>query len=182
MGGSPADTLHAFAAQLAIFQALLLAASAVHKAARWSHSITVVRHFAGVPRALAPPALCAVVVAELIAAALLVTPSYRTSGAVLAALLWSSYLALIIRAIVERRRDVDCGCSFGPMTRPLGSFHIARNTVLAGFAVGLAAVSAQGEGVPAQASQILAGFALLALYSAWDQVMAVAPLRRGELL
>jgi hypothetical protein len=36
--------------------------------------------------------------------------------------------------------------------------------------------------VPVTASEVLAACALLALYGALDQVMALQPLRRGELL
>jgi hypothetical protein len=91
------------------------------------------------------------------------------------------YGALIVRAIVQGRRDVDCGCSFGPAVKPLGSFQVARNLVLAAVAVFIAAVSAFHGAVPTQGTFLLGGLALLALYGALDQVMALQPLRSGEL-
>jgi hypothetical protein len=174
--------VQSFAAQMAAFQATLLAASAVHKAARWTHSLTVMRQFAGVPEALAAFSLGAATVVELTAGALLMVPAYRMTAAVLAALIWTLYLALIVRAVVQGRRDVDCGCSFGPTSRPLGSYQITRNVVLAAAAVSVACVSAFAGAVPVRATFVLGGLALVALYGALDQVMALQPLRSGELI
>jgi hypothetical protein len=167
---------------MATFQAMLLAAAAVHKAVRWTHSRNVMRQFAGVPGVLAGTSLGVATAVELAAGAQLLVPAYRTTGAVLAALIWTLYVALIVRAVVQGRRDVDCGCSFGPTSRPLGSFQIARNLVLAALAVFIAWVSASGGSVPAQGTFVLGGLALLTLYGALDQVMALQPLRSGELI
>jgi hypothetical protein len=175
------SAVQSFAAQMAVFQAMLLAASAVHKAVRWTHSRNVMRQFAGVPEVLAGSSLGVAIAVELAAGARLLVPAYRTTGAMLAALIWTLYVALIVRAVVQGRRDVDCGCSFGPTSRPLGSFQIARNLVLAALAMFIAWVSASGGSVPAQGTFVLGGLALLALYGALDQVMALQPLRSGEL-
>ena len=182
VGTSLAGAVQSFAAQAATFQAMLLAATAVHKAARWTHSRSVLRQFAGVPAVLAGPALGAATAAELAAGVLLMVPAHRATGAVLAALIWTLYLALIVRAIVQGRRDVDCGCSFGPASRPLGSFQISRNLVLAALALFVACVSAFLGTVATQGTFVLGGLALLALYGALDQVMALRPLRGGELI
>jgi Methylamine utilisation protein MauE len=182
MGASLGNAAQSFAIQMATFQAMLLAASAVHKVVRWSHSRNVMRQFAGVPRVLAGTSVGVATAVELAAGAWLLVPAYRATGAVLATLIWTLYLALIVRAIVQGRRDVDCGCSFGPTSRPLGSFQIARNLVLAALAAFIASVSAFGSTVPAQGTFLLGGLALLALYGALDQVMALQPLRSGELI
>jgi hypothetical protein len=179
--------LQLFAVQLAIFEALLFAASAAHKALRWQQAEIVVRQFAGVPPRLSAAALGWAIAIEMSAALLLIAPRGRVIGAGLAALIWASYLALIIRAIRQKRRDVDCGCSFGASSRPLGAFQLGRNTVLAGFALLIGGVSVMSGGVPAQEPRVLGslalgGLALLALYGALDQVMSLRPLRRGEVL
>jgi hypothetical protein len=180
------ETGQVLAAQLAVFQALLLAASAVHKASAWSHSLGVMRQFGGVPRSLASTALGTVIASEFVAASLLLVPSYRAAGAILAAALWTVYLGLILRAILQNRRDLECGCSFGlpsgASSRPLGVFQLVRNAVLTAMAVGIAGMSAVAGGVSVELSQVLGGVALLALYGALDQVMALQPLRSGELL
>jgi hypothetical protein len=90
-------------------------------------------------------------------------------------------LLLIVRAILQNRRDVDCGCSFGPAAGHLGAFQLARNATLALLAAGTW-LADRGGGVAISSSQILAGTALLALYGALDQVMGLKPLRTGEIL
>ena len=190
----PGETTTLLAAQAAAFQALLLAASAVHKMLRWNHLLTVLHRFAGLSVALAP-ALAGIVAVELAAAAMLWLPGLRLPGALLATAVWAASLVLILRAIRQDRADVDCGCSFGASRGRLGSYHVARNSVLLALALGVACASltdgpslAAGTWVPrgasttvvVQVSQVLAGFALLALYGALDQVLNLPPLRRGE--
>jgi hypothetical protein len=167
--------------QLAAFQALLLLASGLHKLARRGRTQSVIHDFAGVPRNLAPAVTVAVAVTEMLAGSLLWTPSHRAVGGALAALVWGGYLALILRAIAQGRRDVDCGCTFGATQRPLGVFQVMRNGVLVCVALLVTAGAAASHTGPVIASQILAAFSLLALYGALDQVMALTPLRRGEL-
>jgi hypothetical protein len=170
-----------FAAQMAAFEGWLLGAAAIHKAARWTHSLSVMRRFAGVPGALAAPALGAALALESAAAAMLLVGRGRAAGAVLAVLIFGLYAALIARAVAQGRRDVDCGCSFGPALRPLGAFQIARNLVLAALAAFIAGVAAHGGAVSGRATLAVGGLALLALYGALDQVMSLQPLRGGEL-
>jgi hypothetical protein len=178
---STAGVFELLVAQLAAFQAVLLLASGLHKLLRHARARAVVHEFAGVPRSLAPFAVAAAVAAEMLAAGLLCTAAHRAAGGVLAGLIWSAYLALILRSISHGRRDVDCGCTFGAEGRPLGTYPVVRNM---GLAV-MAAVVALGSASAAAAvigSQILAALALLALYCALDQVMALTPPRIGELL
>jgi Methylamine utilisation protein MauE len=167
--------------QLAAFVALLLAASAIHKVMRRERAVRVVHEFAGVPGSAAPWTVLGVTLGELLAGGLLFLPAYRLDGALLALVIFGAYLALILRAIVQGRRDVDCGCSFGPTRHALGAFEVARNSLLMIFAV-LLAVSSTSGGEPVSATQTLAAFALLALYGALDQVMSLQPMRRGEVV
>lgn len=178
---SLAGILQPLAVQLAVFLALLLGASGVHKLASWRRSRAVVERFGGVPAALALPMLCAVVGAELAAPCLLIVPATRDIGAMLAALLLSAYWLLIVRAIAQNRRNIDCGCSFGASS-PLGAFQVARNAILV-VAAGFVAVEAAGGGSGApEWSQVLGAIALLSIYGALDQVMSLQPLRGGEVL
>jgi len=165
-------------AQLAAFIALLLAASATHKWMRWLDSMRAVHEFAGVPRSAAAAALVAVGLAELFAAALLLGSVHRAGGAGLAALIWGTYLALMLRALAKGRRDVDCGCSFGGARHPLGAFEVSRNALLVLLALLLAFTPTVAQ-APVL-SRLLAAAALLALYGALDQVMALQPLRRAQ--
>jgi hypothetical protein len=176
-----AGVMHALAAQAAAFESLLLLASALHKAFKWAHFKSVVHEFGGVPKLLVPAVLAGVAALEACAAGLLLVPTLRTRGALLAALVWGAYLALIVRSILTGRRNADCGCSFGPTSSPLGSYHVARNSSLTGLAIGVALAGPATDGSGVRAAEVLAACALLALYGAMDQVMALQPLRDGRL-
>lgn len=170
-------------AQLAAFQAALLLASGVHKLIGRDRAQVVVHEFAGVPRRLAGFAAVVIAVVEVLAGSLLWTPSCRAVGAALATLIWGGYLFLILRAIARGRRDLDCGCTFGgAVQRPLGAFQVTRNVGLTGLALLVAAGSAANGAGWVSGPQILAAFALLALYGALDQVMGLMPPRSGVLL
>jgi hypothetical protein len=169
------------AAQLAAFLAFLLAASATHKWWRFQRTLEVIRDFAGVPSAASPAAAVTVGGVEWLAAALMLFPSYRVLGALLAAAILIVYLALIARWLNAGRRDVDCGCSFGPVRHSLGAFEVGRNALLAAMALFVAGASARGGPVIAL-SQLLAAAAMLALYGALDQVMGLRPMRNGVVL
>jgi hypothetical protein len=166
--------------QCAVFLALLMGASAIHKIGRWGRTLDAARDFAGVPAAAAIHAVVAACVLEVLSAALLMAPSYRQAGARLAAGLLALYLGLILRAIVLGRRDVDCGCSFGAPRRTLGFFEVGRNVLLLVLAALVAA--AGNAAAPATLSEVLAGVAFLTLYGALDQVMGLAPMRNGTVL
>ena len=178
-----ADVLRMLTAQLAWFLAILLGAAAVDKLVRWRHTISVAQRFAGAPEANAGAASAAAVGCELAAAVALAFPASRAAGAATAALLWTLYLGLLLRAFRSGRRDVDCGCSVGSQAagvhRPLGTFHVVRNGALVISALLVAALSVHGA-VGVLPSQVLAACAFLALYAAFDQTMLLRPLRSGE--
>jgi hypothetical protein len=188
---STAGVMALLVTPLAAFLALLLLASGLHKIIRRARSQAVVHEFAGVPRRLAPFAVVAAAAGELLAGVLLLTPAHRAIGGVLACLIWAAYLGLILRAIAQGRRDVDCGCTFGMAHRPLGAFQVTRNALLVGMSalvcvgshltMGAAAMGSPAAGYVV-VSEILAALALTALYGAVEQVMALMPPRGGVLL
>jgi hypothetical protein len=168
--------------QLAAGQALLLGASGLHKLIGRRRARVAAHEFAGVPRGLAPGAVAVLAMIELSAGVLLWIPPSRTAGAALAALIWGGYSWLLLRAVAQGRRDVDCGCSWGAAHRSLGAWQISRSAALAFLAVPVALVSALYGAAVIDATQILAACALLALYAALDHAMALEPPRAGELL
>jgi hypothetical protein len=120
--------------------------------------------------------------AEVLESLLLWIPSFRAAGAAIAGILWGGYWLLMLRAVAGGRRDVDCGCTFGSAHRTLGVFQIVRNGALAASAVLVAMVSGSYGATQIDAAQVLAAFALLALYGALDQAMALQAPRAGDLL
>jgi uncharacterized membrane protein YphA (DoxX/SURF4 family) len=167
-------------AQVAAFLAVLLIASAIHKTFGWRRTRAVVQDFGGVPRRAASAVALAVCAIEALAGALLILPDHRRAGAAFATVILGIYLALIARAVAVDRGVVDCGCSFGGGSRSLGKFEIVRNAVLLAAALLLLAAA---DGIATMApSQLLAACALLALYGAVDQLMALQPMRQGTAL
>ena len=172
-------------AQVAAFLAVLLIASAIHKTFGWRRTRAVVQDFGGVPRRAASAVALAVCAIEALAGALLILPDHRRAGAAFATAILGVYLALIARAVAVDRGVVDCGCSFGGgsrngRSRKLGKFEIVRNAVLLTAALLLLAGA---DGIATMApSQLLAACALLALYGAVDQLMALQPMRQGTAL
>jgi uncharacterized membrane protein YphA (DoxX/SURF4 family) len=167
-------------AQIAAFLAVLLIASAIHKTFGWRRTRAVVQDFGGVPRRAASAVALAVCAIEALAGALLILPDHRRAGAAFATVILGIYLALIARAVAVDRGVVDCGCSFGGGSRSLGKFEIVRNAVLLTAALLLLAGA---DGIATMApSQLLAACALLALYGAVDQLMALQPMRQGTVL
>lgn len=181
--------------QLACFLALLLSVAALHKLFWRSRALRAASEMTGMAWRSAGMAVSLATASELGAAGLLAIPAYRAAGALLAASIWSAYFALIARSIVIGRRDVDCGCSFGAAHRPLGRFELLRCASLSLLAVVVAAlcfasagrggasesVAGAGSGAAMLVSEALAAGAMLALYAALDHVMALGPLRPGEI-
>ena len=179
IAGAP-DIVGVLLAQIAAFLAVLFIASVIHTAFSWRRTRTVVEDFAGVPRQAASAAAFAACAIEALAGALLMLPDHRRAGAALAAAILGVYLVLIARAVALNRGGVDCGCSFGAGSRNLGKYEIVRNAVLLTIALLLLAYADAIASIAP--SQLLAACALLALYGAGDQLMALQPMRRGTVL
>jgi hypothetical protein len=192
--------------QLALFLALLLLLSAGHKLLRPTLAGRAVAALTGldaiplsgtIPRTgamrLSTLGAVAAALGEAVAALMIVLPTYRVPGAALAAVIWSGYLALLLRAVLAGRTLIDCGCSFGNSNRPLGSFQLARTLGLAVLAVLVAGLAYRTAGLDAYAaptaapstatnvSACLAALTLLGLYGALDRVMSLNPLRTGKM-
>ncbi len=167
--------------QLGLFAAFLLILSSGHKWLQPLRMRAAVQKLTGVRR-FASAGVAVVSLCEFCAGVLLLVPGTRHAGAILALLIWSAYFLLIARAWASGHRDLDCGCSFGSIHQRLGVFPLVRNVSLVG--IGLALV-----GYPTSfsdsltAERILVASALLALYAALDQVMALQPIRHtGEVI
>jgi hypothetical protein len=196
LDSSDAAILATLETEAAWFLALLLAGASLHKLFAPTRARRVAGDLLGWSRRGAAVAAATATATEGVAAACLIEASSRGVGALIAAALWALYLGLIGRAIIQGRRDLDCGCSFGRAHRPLGRWQLLRTAclcVLAAAVAGLAwdpgvhgaAIAAgsgpAGSGPAGFASEVLAALALLALYAALDHVLALAPLRAGAL-
>ncbi|MFF4622252.1 MauE/DoxX family redox-associated membrane protein [Nonomuraea jabiensis] len=117
-------------AYLAVAAALLIAAVGklrdVHGFAR------SVAGYQVLPAGLAGPAAVGLLVAELVAAGLLLAPGGRRWGAVVAGVLFTTFLAAMA-SVMRRRMAVDCGCFGGH--DPVGAGTLLRTGLLLVLAV-----------------------------------------------
>ena len=153
-------------AELALFLALLLAVSAGHKIVARDRLGQAAARLAGVPQPLGHALSNTAAAVELAAALALLFSDTRPIGALLAAVLWSGYALLLARRIGSR---LDCGCSLKRSEKPITALHPARAGLLAAFAVLVAFVPA----APATLLTPFAAAALLALYFAADELIAI---------
>lgn len=158
------------------FLAVLLIASALHKSLDRRRLAGSVEALIGVGGRLALLVLVLAALVEFAAGAALILPATRLYGAVAAAVIWSLYLRLILRAVGEGRADIDCGCAFGRRSAPLGLFEAGRNLTLVALAAATAAGAAHAPAVGAL--EALAGLGLFTLYVAIDQISALVPRER----
>lgn len=115
-------------AAVALFLALLLAASAVHKVTARDRLGAVVARLAGVPMPLGVLLLALAATVEGLAALALLVPGLQIGGALAAAALWTVYCLTLLR---QRGKVLDCGCDFVARERPVDLFAILRPALLA---------------------------------------------------
>lgn len=153
---------------LALFLAIVLAVAAAHKLAERARLAHATANLLRLSSAVAMPATMAAAAVEFAAALALLFPASRTTGAILAALLWAGYGAALVAA--RRRGDggIDCGCDFGARRTGIGRFTIARAFVLAG-AAGLLSLSPAGGGA-IDVQSIFAALAFVALLFAASEL------------
>lgn len=159
------------------FMALLLIASAAHKAIEPVRLRVATEAMTGLPRGAAWVLLLLAGGLEAGAGLSMLWPGLRPLACLAAAVVWGAYLVAIIRAMSAGRLSVDCGCAFGAGRRRLSLAHVNRNLLLFVLALFTATLSTLTR-VPAPAFDIhnlLAAVALFTLYVAADEIAAVKP-------
>lgn len=151
---------------LTLFLALLLAGSAAHKALARDRMVVAAARLTG----LRSQGLLALIVAgclELAAAAMLLLPALRPLGGLVAAGIWLTYSAALLR---QRGRTLDCGCDLVAREKPVDGPVITRPALLAALAV-LASTLPSVEGFALDTP--FAAVAFLALYLGASELLAI---------
>lgn len=152
-------------APVALFLALLLVGSAVHKAVAQDRLASVASRLTGL-RAQGITVLILAGTLEAVAAVCLVLPDLRNAGSLLAAAVWSAYAGALLR---HRGETLDCGCDLVVREKPVDWPVIARPAVLAAMAAFVSALPAAPIGIDAP----FAAAGLLALYLAASELLAI---------
>lgn len=153
-------------AALALFCAALLAASGLHKVLARERLAAATARLAGVSAVPAQLLLILAGTLELAAAALLLAPPLRMAGAVIAALVWSTYALALAR---RRGETLDCGCDLAARSKPVTTALVLR---AAGLAI-LAGVVAVLPETPFTLDAPFAAAGLLALYLGASELLAI---------
>jgi uncharacterized membrane protein YphA (DoxX/SURF4 family) len=111
--------------------ALLFGAAAVHKLADWRRFRAALGNYRLLPDPLVLAGAAAVVALEVAACVLLLLPSLRATGAVLAAALLALYAIAIGVNLARGRTSIDCGCLGVGHRAPITRWMAGRNLVLA---------------------------------------------------
>lgn len=150
---------------VALFLALLLAGSAVHKAIAHDRLASVASRLTGL-RAQGITLLIVAGTLEAVAAACLVVADLRDAGLLLATAVWSAYAVALLW---HRGETLDCGCDLVVREKPVDWPLIARPAVLAAMAAFVSTLPAAPIGVDAP----FAAAGLLALYLAASELLAI---------
>jgi hypothetical protein len=153
-------------AAVAIFLAIVLGMSAVHKFVAPERLGTAAAQLAGVPRVYGQMLSFSAAAIEGVAAVALLFQETRILGASLALGLWAGYAVLLW---LRRGQSLDCGCSFGKREKPVGLSAIVRVACLA--VLGMVSIMLPME--PVTVASLFAGLGFTALYLALDELMAI---------
>jgi len=114
---------------LALIQ--LFASAAWHKARDISGFSQIIASYQILPNTSKPSAALSIIAIEVIAAALIMIPSTRTTGAVLVAALLLGYALVMAINLLRNRRLLDCGCHFGQKKQSISWLLVVRNIAIA---------------------------------------------------
>jgi len=115
---------------ISICMSLMFGIAAVHKLKAVAVFRATMDEYQLVPLMLSGVVAVLLILAELLAAILVLVATVRTTGLVIMAVLLLIYTAGISINLLRGRRDIDCGCS-GPASRhELSGWLVLRNLVL----------------------------------------------------
>jgi hypothetical protein len=165
--------------QVAAFLAVLLAASALHKALNLRASAASAVLLAGLRPAWGGAAVALAMGLEAASGVGLATSAHRGAAALGALVVFGLYLLFLARAVLAGRTAIDCGCRFGGAAhRHIGAFELGRNAMLVLLAALVAIVASTGLTGGLGLRHVLVGLAGFAVYLAIEAVAGLEP-RRG---
>jgi hypothetical protein len=160
---------------LALFLALVLGTSALHKVRQPTRLGAAAANLAGVSDADGMTLARLAAAVESLAALALVIPTTRVGGAGIALVLWSTYALLVWRA-AARGAAFDCGCTLVRPKPGRDRLSPLSPLILALCAAGLAVLPVQG---PIQLQAAFAAAALVCLRFAAEEIAAAAQFNKG---
>lgn len=157
------------------FLVIVLARAAWHKYDRFLETVGFAQGYGVVPHAWVMPIVRALTLAEATTVLALILPQTRALGGLAAVGLFAGYGVLMATALMQGRREIDCGC--GGLPQIVSGFTLARNAVLVLLALNIAAWPGQVVVVrPLEAAVAIgAGLVLTAIYATIERLAAHIP-------
>jgi hypothetical protein len=161
---------------ISICMSLMFGFAAAHKLADLAVFKATIDEYQLIPLTLAGTVAALLMVAELLAAILVLVPAIRTYGLMIMAVLLFLYTAGIGINLLRGRRDIDCGCS-GPASRhELSGWLVLRNLVM--LSLVLLATSPLAQRPANWLDAVVVLFSVMVtsgLYMGMNQMLAQAP-------
>jgi hypothetical protein len=161
---------------ISICMSLMFGFAAAHKLANAAVFKATMDEYQLVPQMLSGTVAILLIVAELLAAILVLVPAIRTYGLMIMAVLLFLYTAGISINLLRGRRDIDCGCS-GPASRhELSGWLVLRNLVM--LSLVLLATSPMAQRPANWMDAVVVLFSVMVasgLYMGMNQLLAQAP-------
>ncbi len=157
------------------FLVIVLARALWHKVDRFLETVGFAQGYGAVPQDWVVPAVRALMLVEAATICALIVPQTRVWGGLAAAALFAAYGVLMARALLQGRREIDCGC--GGLPQVVSGFALARNAGLTLLAVILSALPGGTIAVrPHEAAAAIgAGLVLTAIYATIERLAAHIP-------
>ncbi len=161
---------------ISICMSMMFGFAAAHKLTDIAVFKATIVEYQLVPLMLSGTVAVILIVAELLAAILVLVPAIRTYGLMIMAVLLFLYTAGISINLLRGRRDIDCGCS-GPASRhELSGWLVLRNLVM--LSLVLLATSPLTQRPANWLDAVVVLFSVMVtsgLYMGMNQMLAQAP-------
>lgn len=162
------------------FLVIVLARAAWHKVDRFLETVGFAHGYGLVPDGWSGPIVRGLSVIEALTVLAMLVPGLRQAGGIAAAMLFAGYAGLMALALLQGRRQIDCGC--GGVPQIVSGFTLARNAVLCMLALTVAGLPPATVLPQEAAVAIAAALVLVAIHAVAEKLASHLPhIRQGNI-
>lgn len=162
------------------FLVIVLMRACWHKLDHFLETVGFAQGYGLVPDRWTAPIIRGLTLAEALAVLALIIPAMRPLGGFAAAALFAGYGLLMMAALMQGRRHIDCGCGGPPQI--VSTLTLGRNAMLTALALAVAALPVTSVKPVEAAVAITAALILSAIYAVAEKLASHLPyIRNGDL-
>ena len=165
--------LSLLAGSLTCLIAVIVMRAAWHKFEHFLETVGFAQGYGVVPEAWAAPIVRALAIAEVVITAGLVLPWLHDWAAAAAAMLFAGYAALMLYALWQGKREIECGC--GGAAQPVSYATVARNLALCATALAISLLPRVPVGLFGAVLAVLGGLVLMVIYIIGEKLASHRP-------